>query len=303
MDATAAGTSICRCNWRRFGLNGALCVVAAALAVAAWGLLTSRQVALAKARIGALGGEVTVVTRSDAGPLVRTVFPFFCAADDVSVTLSGSRAADDDLAVIPALGAVKAVALNGTRVTAAGLKHLLPLPQLKGLSLGQTAVTDAALVEVAGMVRLESLDLAGTGITDSGLKSLGSLPRLQALNLANDHVADAGLRLIGGLKRLARPRSGPYPDYGCRAPGFPKSAELRQLSLAGDHITDAGMRRLDRFPSLGFAGPVGHRDQRCRAAVSRLAAGALRTSIWAARRLPTSACRTSRPWTTWAGWG
>jgi hypothetical protein len=60
------------------------------------------------------------------------------------VSLSGTKAGDDDLRRLQALPSLRSLDLDRTQVTDAGLAHLLALPNLEEVSLRGTRVTDAA---------------------------------------------------------------------------------------------------------------------------------------------------------------
>src|SRR5262245_58130958 len=86
----------------------------------------------------------------------------------ITVSFSGPRATDAELASLQGLTQLHTLYLHDVRITDAGLAHLEGLSQLHTLSLLDTPVTDAGLTHLKGLGQLRELILAGTKITDAG---------------------------------------------------------------------------------------------------------------------------------------
>lgn len=144
--------------------------------------------------IGERGG--TVIVESDRAPwplqvLGNSYGRLFDRVD--AVCLGGTRAADDDLALVARIPHLRGLDLHDTSITDAGIRHLVGTVSLAMLSLRNTDVTDSALQSINGLRALESLDLRDTRVSSGGLHHLRALVRLRELYLDRTQVDDAGI--------------------------------------------------------------------------------------------------------------
>jgi Leucine-rich repeat (LRR) protein len=149
----------------------------------------SKDPDLALAEIKRLGGTAVREVRDDGRPLVK-------------VDLSGTDAANADLAVLRQLDALDSLSLRRTRLTDAGMTHLAATGKLRSLDLDETRVSDIGLPNLAGLTSLRGLYLAGTDVTDAGLPHLHGMTKLWELSLRGTRISDAGLVHLGHLTNL-----------------------------------------------------------------------------------------------------
>jgi hypothetical protein len=88
------------------------------------------------------------------------------------LSLAGSEASDDDLAVVGSLGALERLDLSWTQIGDAGIARLKQLQQLESLDLSWTGISSASLADLAGLARLKRLNAEGTELADDGGKRL-----------------------------------------------------------------------------------------------------------------------------------
>lgn len=100
---------------------------------------------------------------------------------EVNLSVLGSRATDDDLALL------------------AGLE-----PHLTWLRLARTSVTDSGVGKLAGFTRLVRLDLGQTAVGDDAVQALSTLRELEVLNLHSTQVTEAGVERLTTLPKLTR---------------------------------------------------------------------------------------------------
>jgi hypothetical protein len=223
-----------------------------------------------QATVRALGGEIQEDEDAAGKPFL-------------SVNLSGTKAADADLAHLQWLGRVEpqppragrgkvpeivyrngadclnALDLSGTRVTDAGLAHLEGLRKLKRLSLRATAVTDAGLAHLAGLEHLQMLALARTRVTGAGLAHLAGLANLRCLYLSGAPVTDAVLARLREFPRLRHLDLSRTSLGDANLARLGKLQALEWLDLSGTRVTDQGLPHLRPLGRLRFLRLGGNR--------------------------------------------
>ena len=100
------------------------------------------------------------------------------AADlDEAVNALEKMGASINRASKPAEHPVTSVDLDGTKATDDDMALVQRMTTLQGLFLSDTAVSDAGLARLTGQTELMILDLEGTKVTDAGLVYLPGLTR------------------------------------------------------------------------------------------------------------------------------
>jgi hypothetical protein len=182
-------------RWYQYSLRSLLLFVTACAVVCSWLAVTiqsQRRQAEAARAIEKLGGYA-LSKPTWLGRLLR---------DDslltvTNVGLSDTKATDDELVRIEALGELKALWLTNTRITDAGLVHLQGLGRLETLGLdGATKITDVGLLHLQELTRLRCLVLIDTQVTDAGLVHLEGLSQLKELDLCGTNVSDEGVKKL-----------------------------------------------------------------------------------------------------------
>jgi hypothetical protein len=168
---------------RVYILGAGLICAAGLLAWQLWPRPAPTETELAIARIEALGGWVEVDENDPARPVV-------------AVSLTGTRARDEDLGSIARWRRLERVYLGGTDITSEGLRHLSDLAALEELYLPSTRIDDSGLEHLRRLARLARLDLSATRITDAGLKHLEGLDRLDALFVTDTKISQQGIQLL-----------------------------------------------------------------------------------------------------------
>jgi Leucine Rich repeat len=153
--------------------------------------------------------------------------------------------AQDALAHVANLGAIRVLDMGGSDISDTGLSTVKDMSNLRRIELGGTNITDQGLARLSELTGLEYLGLEGTHISDSGLAHLKTLRNLKHLQLVSTHVGDAGmihLAALAGLELLDLS----WTDVG--DPGLrhlERLNNLRWLNLAFmKHVTDRGIRSL-----------------------------------------------------------
>jgi hypothetical protein len=88
------------------------------------------------------------------------------------LSLAGSEASDDDLAMVASLQPLERLDLSWTQISDAGIARLKQLQQLESLDLSWTGISGASLADLAALTRLKSLNAEGTELADDGGKRL-----------------------------------------------------------------------------------------------------------------------------------
>ena len=109
-------------------------------------------------------------------------------------------------------GEIVSLDLSITDVADDDLIHLARLSQLQWLRLGGTGVTDAGLAHLEGLTHVTFLDLADTRVTDAGLKHLEGFRKLRILHLGGtratpDAVAEFRKTMPAALRVYLSSRS------------------------------------------------------------------------------------------------
>ena len=200
----------------------------------------------------------------------------------VTISLAGSKVADDDLQTLAGCKRLETLDLARTNLTGSGLKHLAGLTHLTRLILVNTKVTDssmkpigelkqllelelqltpigdAGLSHLENLTKLRTLSLYGTRVTDSGMAAVGRLIALENLNLGQTGITDAGLKQLAGLAKLESLT--PFHTRGVGDEGMKIVGKMRRLTvldLCGTQVTDEGVKELsacNRLTSLRLAG-------------------------------------------------
>jgi hypothetical protein len=170
-----------------------LCVVAASLpALVAW--RSERQLAVIKAEVEALGGQLY------AAPPPEATFGYWTAVKQLFGTeqpaterayfvgLADCEINDEWLPRLLALPHLEEIWLSDTRITDRGIAILSELRQLRKLHLEGTNVTDGCLSDLSMLAQLELLDLSHTKVTDACFADLSTLPNLEHLILSYTEV-------------------------------------------------------------------------------------------------------------------
>jgi hypothetical protein len=116
---------------------------------------------------------------------------------------------------------VVSVCLSQSNVADEEVESLKRLTQLRFLYLFSPCVTDAGLENLRALPRLEILALRCPRVTDTGLEFLAEQTNLQELHLVDSHATNAGLDHIKRLKRLRVIESD--------SPGFPPQRSLNRV--------------------------------------------------------------------------
>lgn len=160
--------------------------------------------------VPAVAWSLQFSARPDFGPDARALQALGAAVDVRRGRLSvdvhhNQRLRPGDLDHLGAIERLDEVGLFATNVADEHLAHLKGLTAVRALDLGLTPITDAGLEFLAGLSGLETLKLGGCpGVGDAGVEHLRGLGRLRTLNLAGTRVSDAGLARLASLRRLGQ---------------------------------------------------------------------------------------------------
>jgi Leucine-rich repeat (LRR) protein len=117
-------------------------------------------------------------------------------ADVLSLDLSYSAFADDDLVQLSRFKNLGALNLAGTKITDKGLTGLKGFPHLLLLLLDGTEVTDEGVKALASIDTLKGLSLAKTRVSDGAVSYLRKLHNLKKLDLSNTKATNDGVGLL-----------------------------------------------------------------------------------------------------------
>ena len=180
----------------------------------------------------------------------------------VSLDLTGTQVADEELKWLAGLSKLRHVTLRNTGITDDGLLHLKNLTSLQELDVSRTALSDDGLKVLQGFEGLKTLRLAGCRITDAGVASLAGLAKLEVLDLGRIELSDAGLKYIENLTKLKvlHVSGTKITDEGLVSLG--KLVELERLTVANSSIGNAGLAHLAALTRLKELSFFDERDTR-----------------------------------------
>jgi hypothetical protein len=136
------------------------------------------------------------------------------------LSLAGTEASDDDLAVVASLEPLEQLDLSWTQIGDAGIAHLKQLQRLELLDVSWTGVGGASLADLAALTRLKTLNAEGTELTDDGGKRLHEvLPDIEIVMRSETEQPDPQKPK---RQTTARRGGGPLPDGGNAGPGAPE---------------------------------------------------------------------------------
>jgi len=199
-----------------------------------------------------LGGTVIYGNETYTTEWLQPLMP----ARVVVVKLGDTRATNDDLRCLRALGHLEWLHLDHTLIAGGGLEPLAGLTKLRVLSLEGTGIGDDDLRHLAGLKKLTVLRLAGTQVTDAGLSCLGPLVGLDYLSIGNTKITGDGLaelRTFEGLRQLGIDETQVSPASVAH---LQTVTSLERVLVHVTHGTGKRARdllaRLTRVEALGF---------------------------------------------------
>jgi internalin A len=254
-----------RYRWSRFSLHTLL--VLSVMFVTSFGWLGSILVRVREqrrivSRIESLGGRVVydyeVGKRPDQssppGPgWIRKMIgdDAFAFVERVILTVTDSKAANQDCALLIRLPRLKTLHLGGQSVSDECMRSIASIPAIAELQLAETPVSRSGLSELAAAKELHSLTLWGSNFDDDAMAGLTPLVGLDTLELVATSVSSDSLAHIAESKRLKTFRvhiGENFGDSGMRH--ISTLTGLTEVELHNTKISDSGLSFLCNLPQL-----------------------------------------------------
>lgn len=159
----------------------------------------AREQRVIVARIEELGGKVEY--DYEWGPSHRTSPPGWSwlrrligneyFQDVYDVSLSDTKANDEDMRLIVRLRGIQGLHVDGTEISDGGVATIAELPRLRFLTLSNTSVTSQGIKELIKSKRLLMLSIGDTPTDDSAIPFLMQVKSLRSLFVRNSRITGA----------------------------------------------------------------------------------------------------------------
>jgi len=123
-------------------------------------------------------------------------------APEYSVTLSGNKAGDEHVALLPVDVGIVSVVLRGSNITDFSLERLVAQQELRELDIANTRISGQGVSALTKLKTLRWLDVSGIPLSRDETLSLFRLNSLEYLVVSREHVKFLDADVMAGTSAL-----------------------------------------------------------------------------------------------------